>query len=214
VRRGLTMTISGTLVLVAISGCSVYVGSSAALKTKAPAPSTVTVSPEAEPSPDERDRSCLVGDACDDPAGSLPPAELVCSPLPAAMTAFDEQLQAAIPGGDVLDSQITAALGDLTGLVIKVVDQCGYQVMIDIANQYPDPVYRWLTDTAVSALGEISALPAGERCADLKALGLGPKQAVDYWFLWDGPALMDADLDGIPCETVWADVDRYMPPHY
>jgi hypothetical protein len=213
VRRALT-TIGGAILLVATSGCSIQVQSSApTLKTKVPAPSTVTVSPE--PSPAQTDPSCLVGDDCDDEGGgSVIPTDVVCSPLPAAMTAFDEQMEAVIPDGDVPDSQITAALGELTGLVIAVVDQCGYQVMVDIANQYPDPVYGWLTATAGSALGEISALPAGKRCADLKALGLGPKQAVDYWFLWGGPPLMDADSDGIPCETVWADVDRYMPPHY
>jgi hypothetical protein len=100
----------------------------------------------------------------------------------------------------------------LTDSVIQVVDQCGYQVMVIIADQYPDPLYSWLNSTAASALGEISALPDGLRCAELSTLGLGPKQAVDYWFLWGAPELMDADRNGIPCETIWSDVERYMPP--
>ena len=25
---------------------------------------------------------------------------------------------------------------------------------------------------------------------------------MDYWFLWGAPALMDADGNGVPCETV------------
>jgi hypothetical protein len=34
---------------------------------------------------------------------------------------------------------------------------------------------------------------------------------VDYWFLWGMPPLMDADANGIPCETVWPDVAQYVP---
>jgi hypothetical protein len=86
--------------------------------------------------------------------------------------------------------------------------------MVDIAGQYPDPLYTGLLQTAVSALGEISALPPGLRCVELQRLGLGPKQAVDYWFFWGGPSLMDADGDGIPCETIWSDVAVYLPSNY
>ncbi len=86
--------------------------------------------------------------------------------------------------------------------------------MVDIASQYPEPLHSWLRSTAVSALGEISALPEGLRCADLATFGLGPKQAVDYWFLWGAPGLMDADKDMIPCETIWPDVETYMPSNY
>ena len=93
----------------------------------------------------------------------------------------------------------------------EVVDRCGYQVMVVVAGRYPDPLSGWLRSTAVSALGEISALPPGLRCADLADLGLGPKQAVDYWFLWGAPGLMGADKNGIPCETVWSDVAQYLP---
>jgi hypothetical protein len=107
-----------------------------------------------------------------------------------------------------------AALSALTDVVIGVVERCGYQVMVDIADRYQDPLYSWMRSTAVSALGEISALPDGLRCADLSTLGLGPKQAVDYWFLWGASDLMDADRNGIPCETVWPEIVSYMPPTY
>jgi hypothetical protein len=204
----------GAVLVVATSGCTVYMGRSAPdSEVTSPAPRTVTVAPQ--PSPSASTTGCLVGDRCGEGKREVPaPFEIVCTPLPAAMTAFDEKVQGALPPGRSSDAQVTAALGDLTDLVIGVVDVCGYQVMVDVANQYQQPVYGWLRSTAVSALGEISALPSGKRCADLKALELGPKQAVDYWFLWGGPPLMDADLDGVPCETVWPDVQQYMPPYY
>ncbi|WP_430699187.1 DUF732 domain-containing protein [Modestobacter italicus] len=139
------------------------------------------------------------------------PAGQPCSPLSAAVTSFHQQVQAAFPGGEMPTTGSNAALSALTDVVLEVVDLCGYQVMVDIADQYPDPLYTWLHSTAVSALGEISALPDGLRCAELSMLGLGPKQAVDYWFLWGAPDLMDADRNGVPCETVWPEVARYVP---
>jgi hypothetical protein len=142
------------------------------------------------------------------------PARPTCSPLQAAVTLFDQEVREAFPGGQIPATGSSPALSALTDVVIEVVDGCGYQVMVDIANQYPDPLYSWLRSTAVSALGEISALPDGLRCSDLATFGLGPKQAVDYWFLWGAPGLMDADENGIPCETIWPDVERYMPSNY
>jgi hypothetical protein len=128
------------------------------------------------------------------------------------MAAFDAEVRSAFPDGG--PSSETSAERMLGTLVLDVVNRCGYQVMIDIAYQYPNPLYGWLRSLAYFSLGEISALPEGLRCAELKDFGLGPKQAVDYWFLWGSPALMDADVNGIPCETVWQDVGRYMPSYY
>jgi hypothetical protein len=64
------------------------------------------------------------------------------------------------------------------------------------------------------ALGDLFLEPDGLRCADLQALGYGAKDAVDHWFLCGAPPLMDADADGIPCETVFPDVERYLPAYY
>ncbi len=141
------------------------------------------------------------------------PAGLACS-APQAAAVFDQQVRTTFPGGQIPATGSSAAQSALTDLVIGVVDRCGYQVMVDIASQYPEPLHSWLRSTAVSALGEISALPEGLRCADLATFGLGPKQAVDYWFLWGAPGLMDADKDMIPCETIWPDVETYMPSNY
>ena len=56
----------------------------------------------------------------------------------------------------------------------------------------PAPSYTSVTD-----------LPAGLFCRDLKARGYGWSDATTYWNYWGQPANMDADLNGIPCETVY-----------
>jgi hypothetical protein len=210
--------VSGALLVMTLAGCSISVSplvssSDTPAATSSTATPTSTSSSKSGSLPGGAQASCLVDD-CEDTTGPVVPVGLVCSPLPTAMSAFDEQVSAVLPDGQDPATTSGSTEGKLTDLVIDVVDRCGFQVMVDVANQYRDPLYGWLIGTAVSALGEISALPEGERCADLSALGLGPKQAVDYWFLWSGPPQMDADLDGIPCETVWPDVARYMPAYY
>jgi hypothetical protein len=46
-------------------------------------------------------------------------------------------------------------------------------------------------------------LPAGLFCRDLDAQGYSYAAAVDYWRLHGQPSRMDADGNGIPCETVY-----------
>jgi hypothetical protein len=57
----------------------------------------------------------------------------------------------------------------------------------------------------------VTSLPAGLYCRNLKARGYSYGEAVQYWRYWDEPDNMDADLNGIPCETVYsaAEVRRY-----
>jgi hypothetical protein len=211
VRRAFVTALGVAACLAATVGCSTTLHGVASPAETASAPSTPT-SPAAS-TPGGWSPTCLVGDPCalpDSPPASGSP---VCSPLPAAMVAFDDRARAEFPGGP-LPTSSDRAMSRLTDLVQDVVDRCGYQVMVDVADQYPSPLYDWLRNTAVLALGEITSLPGDLRCADLQTLGFGPKQAVDYWFLHAGPPLMDADLDGIPCETVWSDVDQYMPSNY
>jgi hypothetical protein len=48
-------------------------------------------------------------------------------------------------------------------------------------------------------------LPSGLLCADLESMGIGVYEALVY-YVWEGyPSRMDADGDGIPCETVYPD---------
>ncbi len=126
------------------------------------------------------------------------------------MESFDTPARAATPDGPIT----ATGSSRVDDLVHEVVERCGYQVMIDVAWQYPNPTYIDLVEAAGFALGSLGFEPAGLRCADLQSVGYSSKQAVDYWFLWGSPELMDADLDGIPCETVYGDVARYMPAYY
>lgn len=183
-RRALLTALSGALLVGAVTGCSVEVQLASPAETTS-APSTAKATPKNLPG--GAMSRCLVDDNCDGSSGRSIPVGVVCAPLPAAITAFDAQTEAAFPGG-LGPRTSSGALSALTDLVLEIVDQCGFRVMVDIADEYPDPLYTWLRSTAVSALGEISALPDGLRCAELATLGLGPKQAVDYWFLWGAPA--------------------------
>ena len=203
------------LAVLALAGCASSVRGIAAPAAPVTTAAPSSTAPPSASLPGGASPSCKVAaDGCDDDEGATTvPAGLVCDPLPSAMAGFDAEARAVV-GGDVGLPGSGSEESALADVVFDVVDACGYQVMVDVADQYPQPLYGWLRETAVTGLGEIGALPGGLRCAELQALGLGPKQAVDYWFLWDAPALMDADLDGVPCETVWTDVAQYLPAYY
>jgi hypothetical protein len=51
-------------------------------------------------------------------------------------------------------------------------------------------------------------LPQGLLCRDLRDQGFSYSEAVRYWNYWGHPDNMDIDLNGIPCETVWAPNER------
>lgn len=59
--------------------------------------------------------------------------------------------------------------------------------------------------------GGVAALPAGLFCRDLAAMGYSYSGAVEYWRLEGNTNRMDADRNGIPCETVYprSDVVAY-----
>jgi hypothetical protein len=160
--------------------------------------------------------SCLVDDGCGSSPGrrgGTGRALLDCSTLPAAVATFDAAASATFPGWQA-GRGTPGQLRVLQDTVNALVDACGYKVMVDVADQFPDPgSYDLLVDANV-ALGHLLLEPDGLRCADLLARGYSAKDAVDYWFLWDTPELMDADLNGTPCETVFSDVDRHMPAYY
>ncbi|MEU4396573.1 excalibur calcium-binding domain-containing protein [Kribbella sp. NPDC023855] len=60
-------------------------------------------------------------------------------------------------------------------------------------------------------IGDVRSLPAGLFCRDLKAKGYSYVAAIDYWRLNGQPNQMDADKNGIPCETVYprSDIGQY-----
>jgi len=60
------------------------------------------------------------------------------------------------------------------------------------------------TSNSAPAVSDVRSLPAGLFCRDLNAKGYSYVAAVDYWRLHGQPDRMDADLNGIPCETVYS----------
>ena len=56
---------------------------------------------------------------------------------------------------------------------------------------------------APAAPTSVYDLPGGLMCRDVEAYGFDYAEAVDYWSAEGMPDRLDADLDGIPCETVY-----------
>lgn len=52
-------------------------------------------------------------------------------------------------------------------------------------------------------LPDVRVLTSGLACRDLEARGYPFADAVTYWVMEGQPARMDADLDGVPCETAY-----------
>ncbi|MFF1819660.1 hypothetical protein ACFVWG_20330 [Kribbella sp. NPDC058245] len=65
--------------------------------------------------------------------------------------------------------------------------------------------------TLPKAIGDVRSLSAGLFCRDLKSKGYSYVAAIDYWRLHGQPDQMDADRNGIPCETVYprSDIGSY-----
>jgi len=63
------------------------------------------------------------------------------------------------------------------------------------------------TAPTTTALGDVRTQPAGLFCRDLRAKGFSYTAAVDYWRIQGQPDQLDADKDGIPCETVYPTAD-------
>jgi hypothetical protein len=56
---------------------------------------------------------------------------------------------------------------------------------------------------STAATGRVLRLPPGKFCRDLAGAGFSYAEAVAYWNVNARPDRMDADVDGIPCETVY-----------
>ncbi len=66
------------------------------------------------------------------------------------------------------------------------------------------PCEQFFQPEAVNAFfGSVSDLDTGLFCRDLEPLGYTFAEAVGYWLLDRAPERMDADRNGIPCETVY-----------
>jgi hypothetical protein len=74
-----------------------------------------------------------------------------------------------------------------------------------------DPAAEQPSATPTTEGRDVRTLPAGLFCRELDAQAYSYTAAVDYWQLHGQPNRMDADGNGIPCETVYpaADVAAY-----
>jgi len=63
------------------------------------------------------------------------------------------------------------------------------------------------TTTTTTTLPPVTDVAAGLFCRDLVALGYDYADAITYWVKEGSPDRMDADRNGIPCETVYASAD-------
>lgn len=72
--------------------------------------------------------------------------------------------------------------------------------------QAPDPVKKKAKRQGAGP-GNVSGLSAGLFCRDLMARGYSYVAATDYWRMHGQPNQMDADRNGIPCETVYPPTD-------
>lgn len=62
----------------------------------------------------------------------------------------------------------------------------------------------FLLVTGVGVVRSAPASAAGLSCAQMKARGYSYAQAVNYWRQQGYPSRLDADNNGIPCETVYS----------
>lgn len=65
-----------------------------------------------------------------------------------------------------------------------------------------------ITTTTTTAAPAPTPLEAGLLCSDVAAAGYGFAEALAYWVREGMPERMDADGNGVPCETVYAAAER------
>jgi hypothetical protein len=106
-----------------------------------------------------------------------------------------------------------SALAALSATVAATVRECGLGVVVDVMSAYQADVATVIALDAQTALGQLTDLPPGLFCRDLQAAGWTARNAVDYWFYWGRPDQMDADHNGVPCETVWPGAVRDAMPY-
>lgn len=61
--------------------------------------------------------------------------------------------------------------------------------------------------TTTTARATIEGLESGLSCRDLNSTGFGYSGAITYWVSEGEPDRMDADHNGVPCETVYPESD-------
>jgi hypothetical protein len=75
------------------------------------------------------------------------------------------------------------------------------------ATTVPSPTTTTTVITTTSTLTPVTDLEPGLFCRDLRSLDYSYTEAVHYWAVEGRPDRMDADGNGIPCETVYPEGD-------
>lgn len=80
-----------------------------------------------------------------------------------------------------------------------------WRTLLDSGSAPARPSWQqvFLADSPARSGVDVSTLEPGLFCRDLVALGLGPAEAVAYWLAEGSPDRMDADRNGVPCETLF-----------
>lgn len=138
------------------------------------------------------------------------------------------------PGSSSTSTLLIVVAGVLAGILMLVLAIGGFFLLRDDnstrtadgdASQTPSPTTSASPSPSASQTptkkpkrtpstpspGDVRDLPGGLFCRDLNARGYSYSAAVEYWRIHGQPNQMDADRNGIPCETVFpaTDVSAY-----
>ncbi|MFN8049967.1 MAG: excalibur calcium-binding domain-containing protein [Acidimicrobiales bacterium] len=78
----------------------------------------------------------------------------------------------------------------------------------DVIRQFGDKPFGASTTTSTSTTVKIGGIPSGLTCGQLRSRGVDVGTALDYYVAQGSPTRMDADGNGIPCETVYSDAAK------
>ena len=115
-------------------------------------------------------------------------------------------LAGCVGGGS--EPSVTGTAGNATETTgLAATTEAPASTLVDPATTTAPATVDFTTTSTTHAPGttartEIDSLASGLFCRDLASLGYNYSEAVAYWIGEGSRDRMDADLDGIPCETV------------
>jgi hypothetical protein len=87
-----------------------------------------------------------------------------------------------------------------------------WRAMLDAANNPPRPGWQQIFLAGKPpAPRNTTGLKSGLFCRDLADMGYGAYEAIPYWLAEGAPDRMDADQNGVPCETIFReDIEHFL----
>ncbi len=157
------------------------------------------------------------------PATSAPPNSLTIDPLPESTTSLSAPVPASVgdlPGG--LFCRDLRQIGLSFDVAVDYWVREGRTERMDIDHNgvpcetvYPFSEVRSAFPAAtIAAEPHAATLPSGLLCRDLEDRGADVRQALSYYVSEGFPDRMDADGNGVPCETVYADAASVWASEY